>query len=509
MAYYDTQMLVHLSADASRATVDSEKVEAAKKAAEEARKEFIAIRDSKDGDEKTADGRPRRAVARQKWQKLQAEVIALTDPAAAGPIALGVRDSKAVSDTEIRVRGEAEKLGPMVPRGFLSVLTIPGQPAVNPEQSGRLELARWLTSEQNPLTSRVIVNRVWQHLFGAGIVSTVDNFGVTGDAPSHPELLDHLARRFVRDGWSTKKLVRAIVLTRTYQLSSEAPATHLAIDPANRLVWRHSPRRLDAEEIRDAMLAVSGTLNLIRPEASAAKDFKVMELRNNGPEARRLADFAAASPHRSVYLPLLRGLTPISLRVFDFAEQGMVTGSRETTTVAPQSLYLLNDPFVRRQARTLAERLLQRPELDDTSRIQWAYRLTVGRTATSIEIERGLRYLADYKLAVKENIALADAAKAAQQAAAGEAEGESASASTPDAAQAANGAAGATAQGQADPDAKKPEPAAAAAAANPDEPTREDEKVTEEKIEPTEVIPAAWTSFCQALLGAAEFRYLK
>ncbi len=160
-----------------------------------------------------------------------------------------------------------------------------------------------------------MVNRVWQHLFGQGLVTSVDNFGVNGDVPSHPELLDYLATRFVREGWSVKRLVRTLVLSRAYRLGSEAPAANLAVDPANRLVWRHSPRRLDAEEIRDATLAAAGNLDLARPEGSPARDFKVVELRNNGPEAKRLAKFALASRHRSVYLPLLRGVTPRSLEV--------------------------------------------------------------------------------------------------------------------------------------------------------------------------------------------------
>src|SRR5207253_4780544 len=142
-----------------------------------------------------------------------------------------------------------------------------------------------------------------------------DNFGVMGDTPSHPVLLDHLANRFVRDGWSVKKLVRALVLARAYQLGTDAPESHRALDPANRLVWRHSPRRLDAEEIRDAMLAAAEKLDLARPPTSLAKDLKVMELPNNGPLARRLEDEALQSRHRSIYLPLLRGLTPRALEV--------------------------------------------------------------------------------------------------------------------------------------------------------------------------------------------------
>src|SRR5262249_26878832 len=161
--------------------------------------------------------------------RLEEELFRLTDPAASGPVALGVRDAKAVGDTQIRIRGIAEDLGPTVPRGFLSVLHVPDAPKVNSKQSGRLELAQWLTSPKNPLTLRVIVNRVWQRVFGEGLVRSVDNFGVTGDVPSNPKLLDHLAARFARDGWSIKKLVRTLVLTRAYRLGSEAPTANVAV----------------------------------------------------------------------------------------------------------------------------------------------------------------------------------------------------------------------------------------------------------------------------------------
>jgi cytochrome c553 len=404
--YYDTALLLPLGSGEPRDPEADPKVAAqiaqAQKALAKARAEFQAIVGTPKGQALSPDGRPMQMVARQKMVRLQKELLALTDPAARGPVALGVRDSATVADTEIRVRGEAEKLGPVVPRGFLSVLDVPGAPKVNPKQSGRLELAQWLTSARNPLTPRVMVNRVWQHLFGEGLVRSVDNFGVTGDVPSHPELLDHLAARFVRDGWSVKKLVRALVLSRAYQLSAEAAPANLAADPANRLVWRHSPRRLDAEEIRDAMLAAAGTLDPARPRGSPAQDLPVMELPNNGPVAKRLAERAQASRHRSVYLPLLRTLTPRSLEVFDFAEQGMVTGSRDTTTVATQALYLLNDPFVRQQAEALARRLLHRSDLGDAGRIDLAYRLAVGRTATAREVERAKTYLADYETAARD-----------------------------------------------------------------------------------------------------------
>ena len=492
--YYEPQLLIPLG-DPPPAADSVAKVEQAKKELATATAEFEALRNNPEGDVKTADGRPRRMVARLKAEKLRDDLWLLTDPASNGPVAFGVRDAKTVGDTEIRIRGEAEKLGPVVPRGFLTLLQIPEQPPVNRKQSGRLELADWLTSEHNPLTPRVIVNRVCQHLFGQGIVSSVDNFGVTGDVPSHPELLDYLAVRFVRDGWSIKKLVRSFVLSRAYRLGSESPAANVAADPANRLVWRHSPRRLDAEEIRDAMLATTGKLVRARPAASPAKDFKVIELRNNGPEAQRLADQAQASLHRSVYLPLLRGLAPRSLEVFDFAEQGMVTGSRDATTVASQALYLLNDPFVRQQSLALAERLFQRTDLDDAGRIQWAYRLVLGRTPTTNEITRASSFLSDYERGYRQVLAAAQATKSvatAEVAASGEAAGS-----------AATGEAGETKKAAA----KKPEPVAMVV--NPDDPVAAAESPEEQPNQPADPRTVAWASFCQALIGSAEFRYLK
>jgi hypothetical protein len=453
MAYYDPSMLLQVGTPPAADPQLADKIAQAKKAVQEAQAEFDAIRGKPEGKELGANGQPKQVIARQKVTKLQGELLALNDPATHGQAALGVRDAKTVADTEIRIRGEAEKLGPLAPRGFLSVVEVPGATPVNSQQSGRLELAQWLTNPRNPLTPRVMVNRIWHHLFGRGLVSSVDNFGVTGDVPSHPELLDYLAAEFMRDGWSVKKMVRRVVLSRAYQMSSSSEASPedlrpplagkspLAVDPANRLVWRHSPRRLDAEEIRDAMLAVAGRLEKSRPQ-SPAKDLKVMELANNGPEAKRLEGEGQASRHRSVYLPLLRGLTPRSLEVFDFAEQGFVTGSRDSTTVATQALYLLNDPFVHRQALGLAQRLLQPADRDDAARIHLAYRLTVGRQATAKEIERTKAYLAAYEAEARVS-------------------------------------------------------AASKVSAN------------EETKESSEAGTAAWASFCQALLASAEFRYVK
>jgi hypothetical protein len=393
--YYDTQMLLLLGGESAKDPAALEKIEQAKKDLAEARRELAAIRDDPNKEGADKDHEEKLKAARQKVNKIQADLVNLTDPAMSGPVAFGVRDAKTIADAAIRVRGEAELIGPVVPRGFLSVLAYPGQPQAPTHQSGRLELAQWLASEKNPLTPRVMANRVWHHLFGQGLVATVDNFGSMGDAPSHPELLDHLAARFVRDGWSVKKLVRGLVLSRSYRLGTESSAACRAVDPANRLVWRHSPRRLEAEELRDAMLAAAGSLDLTRPEGSPAQSLKVVEMTNDGGEAKRLEGEARKSLKRSVYLPLVRGVTPTSLAVFDFAEQGMVTGSRDVTTVAPQALYLLNDPFVQQQARATAQRVLDLAGRGDAERVTAACVLTLGRAPTAREIERALAYLAE------------------------------------------------------------------------------------------------------------------
>jgi Protein of unknown function (DUF1553) len=390
-------MLMTNSADLP--AVPAELVAKRKAELAEVKKAWDAIRDTPEGLAKGPDGFPKQKPYRLKYERAQEDLLALTDPVARGHAVHGVRDAKvgSIGDTEVRIRGEAEKLGPAVPRGFLSAFEVPGTPTINPRQSGRLELAQWLTSPKNPLAARVIVNRVWQHLFAQGLVTTVDNFGVTGDVPSHPDLLDHLATRFIRDGWSIKKLVRTLVLTRAYQLATETTPAHLAVDPANRLVWRHTPRRLDAEELRDTMLASAGTLDTKRPAGSPARQLKMVEMRDDGPEARGIHEHADRSGYRSVYLPLLRGVTPHTLEAFDPVEQALVTGQRSVTTVPGQALFLLNSSFVRRQSLALAERLLRDKDGTDAERIRMAYRLALGRAPTDKENERARTFLAEYE----------------------------------------------------------------------------------------------------------------
>jgi hypothetical protein len=293
-----------------------------------------------------------------------------------------------------------ERHGPIVPRGFLTAFQVPGAKPVNPKQSGRLELAEWIASPNNPLTARVAVNRIWEHLFGQGIVTTVDNFGIKGDVPSNPQLLDYLATEYIHEGWSTKRLIREVVLTHAYRLGSSYPPRYKEIDPANHLIWRHSPRRLEAEEVRDSLLASSGKLQLLPagaplPESPAAK-LKMIELADNGKELQEISAEADKSDQRSIYLPALRGITPRALAAFDPVSQTLVTGQRDTTVVPTQSLFLLNSSFVRLQSEYLAQKLLV-DESDKTNRqIEEAYLRVLDREPTKLELARDKRFLERY-----------------------------------------------------------------------------------------------------------------
>jgi hypothetical protein len=470
LAYYVPDQLVRLGGTlppAPAETVEKLKVEVA-----EAKKAWDAIRGTPEGLKLAPNGQPTQRPFRLKYEQLQGELFALTDPAQRGLAAHGVRDAKQISDTELRVRGEAEKLGPAVPRGYLTTFKVPDAKPINTQQSGRRELADWITSPQNPLTARVYVNRVWSYLFGRGLVSTVDNFGVTGAQPTHSELLDFLATRFIQEGWSTKKLIRDLVLTRTYQLSADSTAQHKKIDPSNSLHWRHSPRRLNAEEFRDGVLASAGKLELKRPEGTIAKEFKMIELRDNGPEAKRIYEAADKSMNRSVYLPLLRGLTPRALEAFDPVEQTLVTGTRDETTVPTQALFLLNSTFVRKVSLSLAERILEgsKPEAE---RVKTAYRQVLNREPNELETNRALGFLGEYESLSRQEFATAKPVTA-----------------------------------KLDKPNSKPkktdEPPL-----DPDQIDQTGEPLAEEAVQPKDVRTAAWLAFVQSLYGSAEFRFLK
>jgi hypothetical protein len=237
---------------------------------------------------------------------------------------------------------------------------------------------------------------VWQHLFGVGLVSTVDNFGSMGDQPANPQLLDYLAQDLIHNGWSTKKLVREIVLTRAYRLGTEVPAGYKDIDPADRLVWRHAPRRLEAEEVRDSILQSAGTLNLDAPHGSPSMALRMIEIRDDGPVVHSILKAADRSPYRSIYLPQLRGEVPRPLAAFDPVTQTLVTGQREETTVPTQALFLLNSPFVREQSLILANSLLQEKHGNDADRIRTAFERVLGREPSKQEIDRVKGFLVKY-----------------------------------------------------------------------------------------------------------------
>jgi len=356
--------------------------------------------------QKTAKGKPKPPVRRTPppppidQKQVREQIKTLQDrldelqkvPSESHDLAIGVREGPP-SNSPLLNRGELKDKGLEVPRGMLTVLRV-GDSRINPRRSGRQQLAHWIANKDNPLTARVMVNRVWEHLFGQGLVDTVDNFGALGDEPTHPELLDTLAVRFMNDdGWSVKKLIRSIVLSHVYRLSSEHNADDYAVDASNKFLWRHERRRLDAEEIRDAILAASGSLDLDRPEGSP-----ILEL-DNGPVrgGKGLQAVNKPSNVRSVYLPILRGMLPESLQVFDMADPSLIVGKRDVTTVATQALYLMNNPFVATQAERMAKRVLEPKGLDPSARIELAYRLALGRLPTEREKTDVDRYLTEYR----------------------------------------------------------------------------------------------------------------
>ena len=295
----------------------------------------------------------------------------------------------------------ARSLGARAPRGLLQVAAHGAPPQFSPGESGRRELADWIASAAHPLTARVIANRAWGWLMGAGLVRTVDNFGTTGERPSHPELLDHLAQQFVADGWSVKKLVRAIVLARTYQLAAAPPPDAARLDPDNRLFSHANRRRLEAEEIRDAMLAASGQL-----------DFAIGGPNIAGPAAAAVSGeygYVFTDTRRSLYTPAFRNRRLELFEVFDFADINASIGQRAATTVAPQALFLMNHPFVIEQAKLAAKRTLGSGAADDSARLDRAYRVALGRVPTAKERALALQFVSGASSEGTGEVARADA----------------------------------------------------------------------------------------------------
>ena len=321
--------------------------------------------------------------------------------APAAPKAFAVHDREKPADMRITIRGNPYALGESVKRGAPRVASWAEFGPIPAGQSGRVQLANWIADARNPLTARVTVNRIWQKLFGEGLVRSVDYFGARGETPTHPELLDYLASRFVQNGWSQKQLIREVVLSRTYRMSSAHNATAAAKDPDNRLLWRMNRQRLDAEAIRDSMLAISGKLTLASGGPALPLEFpeNVMSLSPkavNPPaftfkKMRPVQDF-----ERTIYLPVIRTATqPGSAKlrdVFDFTQPAQIAGKRAETAVPTQALFLLNSDTVRARATELAKQLADK-EPNVGARLEALWLRVLNRPLTSTEREDAVKFL--------------------------------------------------------------------------------------------------------------------
>lgn len=303
-------------------------------------------------------------------------------------LAMGVAEGE-MQNCAIRIKGDVNQRGDTPRRGELKIPGLPALAAIGDKESGRLALAQWVVSPANPLTARVTVNRVWLHLFGRGLVSSTDNFGLTGEKPTHPELLDHLATRFIEGGWSTKKLIRAVVLSRTYRESSVSERTRLERDGANDLYWRMNPKRLELEAVRDSLLLAGGRLDFDRPAG-----IQVAGNGGKGAKARTRPVLDESAPYRTVYLPILRDLLPDIYKTFDFPEPTQIQGKREVTTVPAQALFFLNSRLVAEAAADTAARLTGDAALrSDDARIARAYATLLSRDPSREEIAEAREFL--------------------------------------------------------------------------------------------------------------------
>ena len=312
---------------------------------------------------------------------LKTELKSLREAGSPSAMVIAAEEAPGPADIPIALRGNAHESGPKAPRGFIKILQTTPTPVIAPKSSGRMELANWIADPNNPLTARVFVNRVWHHLFGRGIVKSVDNFGQMGDSPSNPDLLDYLSTLFIEEGWSPKKLVRKIVLSRAYQLSSSSAPSQASSDIENLLHWRQNHRRLQAEAIRDSILSVSGALdgrlggNTVKPGTKTEYGYQF------------------GGTRRSIYTPVFRNTLPELMQVFDFADPNLVTGIRTTSSVPTQALFMMNNPFVQKQANLAADRLLKESLSGEKSRIEYTYLLVLGRLPTTREERILLDYL--------------------------------------------------------------------------------------------------------------------
>ncbi len=332
--------------------------------------------------------------AQERMAKLDAEIKSLTERIQTistelpYPVAYGVAEGTP-TNSRIQLRGEPHRLSDEVPRRNLELLGGDIVPAGS--GSGRLELANWITRPTNPLTARVFVNRVWQWHFGEGLVATPSDFGLRGERPTHPELLDWLAGEFIASGWSVKSLHRLIMNSRTYQLASVDKDANLSVDPGNRWHWRHSRRALDAESIRDAMLAVSGRLDRNVPQSHPFPSVDTWGFTIHNP-------FHAVydSNHRSVYLMVQRNRRHPYLALFDAADPNQSIATRQPTTTPTQALYLMNSPFVLEVSEGFARRVVSVLG-DDQAKMRWAFETAHGQIPDDAVVRDAIAFLSAYR----------------------------------------------------------------------------------------------------------------
>lgn len=338
----------------------------------------------------------------EKIKKLASEIQHAEFFASKVPKAFAMRDGEHPADMPVYIRGNPYAPGAVMSRSALRVASWEKFPEIPAGQSGRLQLADWFADDRNPLTARVTVNRIWQKLFGEGLVRSVDYFGTRGEVPSHPELLDHLANRFMRNNWSQKQLIRSLVLSRTYRMSSRNDITAMQIDPENKLLWRMNPQRLDAEAIRDSALAISG--ELIKSQGGPSLVLENVENTGalvqsgvNPPNYNHRKPRPSQEFERTIYLPVMRTGFPGADRIrsyFDFVDPAQIAGRREQSVVPTQSLFLMNNVFFRRRSRSVVEQLLVSASTQE-ERLEQLWMRVLARPMTAVERKEAIAFLDD------------------------------------------------------------------------------------------------------------------
>ncbi|MFN0103088.1 MAG: DUF1549 domain-containing protein [Bryobacteraceae bacterium] len=329
------------------------------------------------------------AAVRTQLTGMDRELKALEEATPDYPRAMGVTENSKIDDLAIHLRGSHWTLGEKTPRRFLKVIAGDQQAPIPSDRSGRLELAQWMTQKDHPLTSRVIVNRLWRWHFGRGIVPSVDNFGRLGEKPLNQPLLDWLALRFVEHGWSMKQMHRTLMLSSVYQMSSEFDKKAAEADPDNTLLWRMNRRRLEAEAIRDGIMSVSGGLNL-QSGGGSILSYKDRQYVANTAKGGTV-DYDRNI--RAVYIPVVRSSMYEVFTAFDLPDPTTSNGDRDATVVAPQALFMMNGSVMLKHSKKMAEGLLARTDLNDAGRIREAYERALSRPATGLEVDQGLTFV--------------------------------------------------------------------------------------------------------------------